>query len=169
MTHTKTPDEVEAERQNLQRLYLSIGEFIFEFSQLEFMLRHALGEALGLNDDRFHTITSPYDFAALCRVTRSIYRTVPGCTTEECIELDELFKACLQINDERVRIAHGTWFISDEGLGTQHVSRSSLEPKIYYSRIEDINMRSSEVTKLKSRIVSFLIGPRSSWPSVARS
>jgi hypothetical protein len=168
MNHTKTPEEVETERQNLQRLYLSIGRFVFEFSQLEFMIRHALGVALDLKGDRFHIITSPYDFSALCRVTRSIYRTVPGCTDEEREELEAVFKECLQINDERVRIVHGTWFISDERLGAEHVSRSSLEPKVYYSRIEDIDKRSGEVAKLKSRIVQFLIGPRSSWPHYAQ-
>jgi hypothetical protein len=55
---TKTPQEVEAEKRKLERLHIAIGRFIFGFSQLEFMIRHALGCALYLNDDRFDVITS---------------------------------------------------------------------------------------------------------------
>ena len=62
MANRKNTEEVETERENLRRLYLAIGRFIFKFSQLEFMIRHLLGEALGLRDDaRFsshHPMTS---------------------------------------------------------------------------------------------------------------
>jgi hypothetical protein len=60
MNTKKSPEEIEAEHENMRRLYVSICQFIFEFSQLEFMIRHLLGEALGLNDEkRFHAVTSP--------------------------------------------------------------------------------------------------------------
>jgi hypothetical protein len=167
MRRTKTPEEVEAERDNLRRLYIAVGQFVFEFSQLEFMIRHLLGEVLGLNDDRFYAITSPYDFASLCRVTQNVMRTVPGCTDEERSELDDIFKGCLKVNEDRVHVAHGTWFISEEGLGTRHVSRTSLEPKVYYSRIGEIDTVSDEIAKLKSRLVHFLIGPQPSWPTIS--
>jgi hypothetical protein len=160
-----TTNEIEAEREHMRRLYLAIGQFIFEFSQLEFMIRHLLGEALALDDDaRFHAITSPYDFATLCRVTRNIAMTIPGCTDADKEELDLIFKGCLNVNEDRVHVAHGTWFISnEEGMGARHVSRSSLEPKVYYSRIGDIDKVSQEIATLKSRIVQFLIGPKSQW------
>lgn len=169
MRSTKTPDEIEVERENLRRLYLAIGQFIFEFSQLEFMIRHLLGEALELHDDaRFHAVTSPYDFATLCRVTRNISMAIPGCTEADKAELDAIFSGCLKVNDDRVHIAHGTWFISnEEGMGTRHVSRQSLEPKVYYSRIDDIDVVSQQVATLRSRIVQFLIGPKSEWPKYA--
>ena len=50
MDNRNSAEEIEAERENLRRLYLAIGRFIFEFSQLEFMIRHLLGEALRLRD-----------------------------------------------------------------------------------------------------------------------
>jgi len=57
-------------------LFLAIGEFIFEFSQLEFTIRVALATLLNpaWNDDKFDAVTSPYDFAALCRVTREVFK-----------------------------------------------------------------------------------------------
>jgi hypothetical protein len=110
MQTRKTAEEIEAERENLRRLHLAIGQFIFEFSQLEFMIRHLLGEALELHDDaRFHAVTSPYDFATLCRVTRTIAMAIPGCTDAEIAELDAIFKDCLKVNEDRVHVAHGTW------------------------------------------------------------
>jgi hypothetical protein len=129
MNTRKTPEEIDAERENLRRLYFAIGQFIFEFSQLELMIRHLLGEALALHDDaRFHAITSPYDFATLCRVTRNVALAIPGCTEVVKEELNAIFKGCLKVNDDRVHVAHGTWFISnEEGMGTRHVSRSSLD------------------------------------------
>jgi hypothetical protein len=169
MDNQKTAEEIEAERENLRRLYLAIGRFIFEFSQLEIMIRHLLGEALGLRDDaRFDAVTSPYDFAALCRVTRNAALTIPGCTEADKAELKAMCKNWLKVNDDRQHVVHGTGFISDEeGMGTRHVSRSSLEPRVYYSRIGDIDKVSDEIATLKSGIVQFLIGPKSEWPIYA--
>ena len=36
-----------SEKAETAALFSAIGEFMFEFSQLEFVIRHALGEALG--------------------------------------------------------------------------------------------------------------------------
>ena len=116
----------------------------------------------------FHAVTSPYDFAALCRVTCIVAIAMPGCTEADKAELGAIFKGCLKVNDDGVHVAHGTWFISnEEGMGTRHVSRSSLEPKVYYSRIGDIDKVSQEIAAMKSRIVQFLIGPKSEWPKYA--
>jgi hypothetical protein len=74
---SESQNEVDAERRRLASLYTAIRQFIFEFSQLEFIIRHALGEALALKevgaDARFDIVTSPYDFATLCNVTKAIY------------------------------------------------------------------------------------------------
>jgi hypothetical protein len=41
--------------------------------------------------------------------------------------------------------------------------------KVFYARIEDLDKVTAEVERLKWGIVKFLIGPRSEWPSYARS
>jgi hypothetical protein len=38
---------------------------------------------------------------------------------------------------------------------------------VYYSRIADIDKVSQEIASLKSRIVQFLVGPKSDWPIYA--
>jgi hypothetical protein len=66
MNHTSQAD-IDSEKRKLIALYTAIGQFIFEFSQLEFMIRHTLGTALDLRETdanaRFDIVTSPYDFA----------------------------------------------------------------------------------------------------------
>ena len=96
---------------------------------------------------------------------RNVALTIPGCTEADKTELEAMCKGWLKVNDDRVHVAHGTWFIShEEGIGTRHVSRSSLEPKVYYSHIGEIDKVSDEIASLRSRIVQFLIGPKSEWP-----
>jgi hypothetical protein len=49
-----------------------IGRFLFEFSQLQFTIRHVLAIRLELEDEYFDIITGPYDFAMLCKVTEQV-------------------------------------------------------------------------------------------------
>lgn len=46
----KSVETIEAERRKMLSLYRAIGQFMFEFSQLEFIIRHVLGQALDLKD-----------------------------------------------------------------------------------------------------------------------
>jgi hypothetical protein len=168
---TRKPNPAALRREAEQRasLFLAIGEFIFEFSQLEFTIRHALGTALGLNDDsRFDTVTSPYDFAALCRVTSAILQQMCTCAEDAALkaEIASTFRECLALNDERVRIAHGTWTI--EG-GARHVSRTTLQAKSHFEKPEKIIDKAREASALRTRVVQILIGKPDEWPEIARS
>jgi hypothetical protein len=160
----KSQQEVEAERKKLISLYTAIGRFIFEFSQLEFMIRHALGEALALKelgtDARFDIVTSPYDFATLCNVTKAIFTRTVGCDENDQKEIESILNACMTLNnEERVPIAHGTWFIDASRLGTRHVPRTKLEMTTKYSKIADIDAAAQKAATLKSRLIKFLCGP----------
>lgn len=164
----------EAQRAALRReaeeraaLFQAIGEFIFEFSQLEFTIRHALGAALDLRDDTlFDAVTSPYDFAALCRVTDTVLKEAFKGDEHAAshVEIDKIFRACLAINDDRVRIVHGTWTI--EG-GARHVQRSTLKAKDYFDKPDDIVAKAHEAADLKNGVVKILIGRPDEWPQVA--
>ena len=39
-------------------LYQAIGKFIYQFSQLEFAIRHLLGDLLELTPSQFHIVTA---------------------------------------------------------------------------------------------------------------
>ena len=142
----------------------AIGRFMFEFSQLDFIIRHALGEALGLKEigeyAQFDIVVSAYDFATLCSVTKAIFMRSMGCDEDERKEIESIINACMALNnEERVPIAHGTWFIDETGLGARHVPRTKLEVTIKFSRIGDIDAAAQKAATLKSRLIKFLCGP----------
>jgi hypothetical protein len=53
------------------RWFSAIGRFIFEFSQLEYTLKHYIAEAIGLKEQHFNSIMS-HDFARLCGVAQTV-------------------------------------------------------------------------------------------------
>ncbi|HLZ02165.1 MAG TPA: hypothetical protein VKR55_08430 [Bradyrhizobium sp.] len=44
-----------------EKTYRSIGLFMYEFSQVEYSLRHAIGEELVLKPEYFDAVTSTFD------------------------------------------------------------------------------------------------------------
>jgi hypothetical protein len=151
---------VEASDDDRQRLYGSLGRFIVEFSHLEVIIRHALIVAMGLSFDCFDVVTASYDFRTLCGVTKAFLCRFASYTEQDQSELTKLLNECMAVNDDRVRIVHGTWFVDYSGTaGVRHMSRSTFESKFYYARIEDINSVTSKVEDLKSRLAKFLIRP----------
>jgi hypothetical protein len=150
-----------AERAQEVRIYTALGQFVFEFSQLEYVIRYFLGEALGLGDDRFDVVTSPYDFAALCRVSCQVWLTTPGLTNKERKWVEPYFKECLKLNDQRVRILHGTWFANSAGAGARHVSRSTLKANFFFNKdtVKEIKKAAQKAATLRLEMVKFPIQP----------
>jgi hypothetical protein len=160
----KIEQKIEAEKRKMLSLYTAIGQFMFEFSQLEFIIRHALGEALALSeigdDAQFDIVVSPYDFVTLCNVTKAIFMRTMRCKEDDRKEIEAIMNACMALNNnERVPIAHGTWFIDDSGLGACHVPRNRLETTVKFSRIADIDAAAQKAATLKSRLIKFICGP----------
>jgi hypothetical protein len=82
------------------------------------------------------------------------------CDENDRKEIESIMNACMTLNsEERVPIAHGTWFIDESGLGTRHVPRTKLETMVKYSRIDDIDAAAQKAATLKSRLIKFLCGP----------
>ncbi len=160
----KTAEEIEAEKRKMLSLYTAIGQFMFEFSQLEFIIRCALGQALDLretgDDAQFDIVVSPYDFGTLCSVTKAIFMRAMRCDETDRKEIESIMNACMALNsEERVPIAHGTWFIDASGLGARHVPRTRLETTIKFSRIADIDAAAQKAATLKVRLIKFIGGP----------
>jgi hypothetical protein len=154
-----TPGEMEEEQRNQDRLCMAIGRFMFEFSQLEFYIRHAFKCALRLEDERFDVIGASYDFAAMCRTAGVFFCRFVEHAQHDQKEIESLVKDCLSINDRRVQIAHGTWFVDDIGLGVQHVRRGSFTPKVHYKEIGDLDHITQKIKDLQSRVSRLLIWP----------
>jgi|SRR5580658_6812641 hypothetical protein len=138
--------------------FRAIGRFTFELSQLEFSIRAVLAGHLELPAKYFDIVTAPYDFAMLCKVFREVVGADKSNAQKK--QLERWCDACLALNTERVRIAHGTWTLGSEGPSARVVSRSTLKPKSYFGTPEEIDRLSDEAEHLKGQtiVVSGLSG-----------
>jgi hypothetical protein len=110
-----------------EKIYRAIGGFVFWFSKLEGMLKADLAGLLDLENEHLDPVVSAFDFAQLCSVLKAIKRK--RASPQKAKNVDNYFKECLKVNDERVRVVHGDW----TSTGVRVVSRGSREPKIYFS------------------------------------
>lgn len=146
-------------------LCLAIGEFIYEFSQLEFTMRDLLGSLLELEGERFDIVTSPYDFTTLCTVAHNCLIRLSDCSDKLKAHSEKTFNDCKGLNTDRVRIAHGAWI---EGGGARHVSRQTLKASTYFLTPQEIRQKTAEAQRLMTAIVNILIGDPEDWPDILK-
>ncbi len=151
--------ETEEERRATVHLFYGIGQFIFEFSQLEWVIRHTLDAALKLDGgfETFDAVISSYDFATLCRVTKTILCKLSSTREHNSKELIDIFNKCSSANDIRVRVVHGTWFVDGSSISARHVSCQTLEPKDYFGGSEELVIEAKKLYELRTRVLKFLI------------
>lgn len=102
-------------------------------------------------------MTAPYDFIALCNVTAKILIQI---YPDKQREIENIFNACRQLNEERVRTVHGLWFESTKGVVARHVSRNSLKPN--FLLVEPISRLNAEAQRLRVKLYNVLqTDPRS--------
>jgi hypothetical protein len=131
--------------------YRLIGQFISEYSQLEFTVKAILFGRLQLPEEYFDIVTAPYDFAMLCTVTKELLcKQLPD--SKQSIE--RLFKDCRKLNDERVRVAHGLWTQGREGPIARHVSRGSLQPKYHFEQPDSLSKLTVEAQRLMQQVLA---------------
>jgi len=112
-----------------EQFYSAIGRFISEFSQLEFSFKVYIAETAGLPDEYFDQIMS-HDFAMLCTIAENV---LPREMDEgRKAQLKALISKCRELNNHRIRVAHGLWVIGAGKL--LHVSRQKLETSTHYQR-----------------------------------
>jgi hypothetical protein len=131
--------------------YQAIGRFLSEFSQLDFTIRFVLARRLGISDEYFDIVTSPYDFAMLCNVTRElICKQLP----QKKRDIEKLFNECLKLNENRVRVAHGMWTLGQEGLVARHVQRRSLQPQYFFDKRNELGRLAEEAQRLMQAVLT---------------
>jgi len=154
---TEEPETTAMQRESETRvyLYLEIGRFTHQFSQLEFTIRTLLAGALGLTDDQFDIVTSPYDFATLCRVTSAVLRLRYDDDKAQR-KIEHIFKKCLELNTDRVRVMHGTWSIGPSRTNARHVSRSDLKAGYYFEQRGEMANRADAAQALMHQLIEEL-------------
>ncbi len=128
-----------------------IGQFVFEFSQLDFTIRLLLSRRLQIPDDYFDIVTAPYDFVTLCNVTQALLcKQLP----RKAGVIKKLFKDCRKLNDERVHVAHGIWTSGQDGPVVRHVSKSSLHPNYYFEEKGKLKQLAAEAQRLMIAVLT---------------
>ena len=110
--------------------FAELGAFVCSFSQLESALRIALGAELKLPADLAQIALSLYDFTALCKVWRLVRLHQHP---EYAKYVEATFSACMAVNTERVRVAHGVWSLGEESLEATHIERGSLKTATHFA------------------------------------
>ena len=139
------------EEQLRAKTFQQIGEFIFWFSQLEFSIRARLSGLLKIDDSLFDIVIGPYDFALLCTVTKKVLvNKYPS--GKEAIE--GVFARCHALNNERLRVVHGTWAEGAEGLASRHASRQKLSAEWHYNSPQALQKQIEEAKQVMMAVLS---------------
>jgi hypothetical protein len=141
----------------ISRTFESIGAFIFQFSQLEFTIQVLIGAILRLPEEQLQIITTPYDFRMLCTVAQSlcIHRS-----PEQAKDIKNLFKRCLSLNDDRVRIAHGVWSDDGKTIIARHVARTSFKAGFHFRRPDELTKLTDTAQALMAEVLFVLRVPK---------
>lgn len=133
--------------------YLAIGRFIFEFSQLEYSLKHHIAEAANLNEKFINSLVT-HDFAMLCVAAKQILGELMS--DEKKDRLNKIISECHSLNQERVRVAHGLWVPFREGGVVHHVPRSSLKSARSVGQIEHLESQADRANGLRASLERLL-------------
>ena len=157
ITISRTPEPIAVK--NLQEaievlqseeFFRAIGEFIFRFSQLEYLLKSTLASYLKLRDDQFDVVVGLYDFALLLTVAEKTIKL--DFDAQYHPALKSFFNKCRKLNQEvRLVVAHGSWTTG----GARYASRQSLEAKMHFEKPENIVKAAAEAVDLMDEFRQF--------------
>jgi hypothetical protein len=133
-----------------EKTYRAIGRFMFEFSQTEYTLRHALAVEVLKDPDACFAVVDALDVAALCNVAKKTFKASRSPEIADRIESE--INRFLALNQERVRVAHGVWIPYFNGGMVRHVSRTSLNPAILSERASTLEKLGVEAGEIRTRL-----------------
>ena len=133
-----------------EKTYRAIGRFIFEFSQVEYTIRHYLAEEIGLKDEHFTPVVESYDAAVLCNVAKEVFakRRPVEFAARIKKDIDHFFG----LNADRKRVAHGLWVPSKDGGTVHHVSRNNLKARRSENQAEALEKHADELNTLRAEL-----------------
>jgi hypothetical protein len=129
------------------RFFSAIGRFIFEFSQLEYSLRFYIAEGINITTDQHFNAIMTHDFSRLCDVAGNVL--VPLVDETQSNRLKKLISKCKALNDERVRIVHGLWFVSSKEGRLIHASRGQIQAKVYFEKHIEVATLADRATEYR--------------------
>jgi hypothetical protein len=130
----------------------AIGRFIFEFSQAEYTIRYYLSDEIKLEKEFFAAIIQSYDVGTLCNVAKQT--TKISMDEVRAVKVEKLINQFLKLNEERTRVAHGLWVPYFKGGMVQHVSRTSLQPKMHSDQAELLEKHADDLCRIRTEMIT---------------
>jgi hypothetical protein len=134
------------------RTYEAIGRFIFEFSQLEYEIRHQIAQEVWITEEYFNAIMV-HDFAVLCTAAEHVFAICFEKEADKLKEFKKLINRARELSNVRNAVAHGLWVPFKDGGKVIHVPRS-LKPNISTEQAADLNKKADEANQLRAQINS---------------
>jgi hypothetical protein len=140
-------------------IYVLIGEFIVKFSQIEMWLRLAFLLATKMPQESCDLILSRLDFQSLVAVTTGLYeKEYAKAPAPLWKHVRGIFSQCSALNDERVRIAHGSWIVNDTDMGALHLSRQKMQWQEHFPSREGLKAQITKLDVLDAELQKLLSG-----------
>lgn len=136
-------------------LYREVGKFIVSFSHLETMLRFLIGIESKVQSSFKEAFMLMFDFANLVQTLSSYYKEN---IEDEIIRnrILKLLKKCHSMNQNRVKIAHGTWYFNNESRGSLvHMKRGGIKSQEYFNDINEIKLLNKKITEILKELIEF--------------
>jgi len=129
-----------------EKVYRAIGRFIFEFSQVEYTIRHYLTEEIGIKEEHFTPVVESFDVATLCNVANKIFAMRrPG---QFAARIEKGIHRFFDLNNVRNRVAHGLWVPFRDGGTVHHVPRK-LNAVRLQNQAGELEKRADELNALR--------------------
>jgi hypothetical protein len=140
-------------------IYALIGEFIVKFSQIEIWLRMAFGQVTKLPRLSADLILAKLDFQSLVAVTTGFYeKEYAKAPPPLWKQVRGIFSRCLALNDERVRIAHGSWIVNESWMHALHLSRQKMEYQLHFPLHAELKAQIAKLDALDEELRKLLLG-----------
>src|SRR5258707_11160640 len=135
------------------KTYRAIGRFMYEFSQVEYSLRHVVGDELGIKEAQFEAVTTSFDVGVLCNLATSVFRERQN--AEKIKALINRFRA---LNNHRQRVAHGLWMPFLDGGSVHYTARTSLKGSSHKQQADALEVLADEALSLRNEFSEEITG-----------
>jgi hypothetical protein len=140
----------EPEQAPEEKTYRAVGRFMFEFSQVEYAIRHYLAEEIGLSEEYFVAVVESYEVGILCSVDMEVF--AKSRSKESASRIKHHLNHFRGIDEERKRVAHGLWVPSQEGESVHYVSHSDPKPTLSTNQVDALEQLADETRALRSEL-----------------
>ena len=139
--------------------YRAIGEFLVEFSRLEYYLKVLYFVETGAKDDVYDEVTTLSPTQMVTALKSIAKRRYPS---ERVNRFGSVLNAVRTANDDRNHIAHAFWEEDQvSGLADRFVSNSNLKPATKYRSFEDLEVATDKLRKLQEELLDAYLALRS--------